>query len=412
MATTSPRSAAAKAPRVLVLVALTLAAPPWHSDACADDAALAVAGSEAANDAQIAAWIEQLDAPRFSVRQRAETQLQAAGTAALPAVSAAARDDSLERSSRAVRILLSWSETGPSHDRLAALEQLALATDTHPTESAFAADQFATVREAAALEALVELGAIHNVDQLAVINRRNAVLQVIIGPQWTGGDEGLKLLGDLRHIRTLSFHSAPISDQGLLTVASLTSVERMEIYQTPRPSAETIEALQAAHPECDLAVRSGAQLGIQGQADPGGQPNAAFVQAVFPDTAAARAGIRAGDLITEVGDTEIESFVALTEAIAAYQPGDTVEMTIKRQGELIRLPVTFDRWGENETFNQASLGNIERRIQVQGGGQVIINGNRRVFVPTPQQQAPPQPAAQPQQPANPPQQPEQQKPAR
>jgi len=58
-----------------------------------------------ADDAQIAGWIEQLDSPRFAVRQLAMERLTDEGAGAIPLLARAAADDRLEPAVRAIEIL-------------------------------------------------------------------------------------------------------------------------------------------------------------------------------------------------------------------------------------------------------------------------------------------------------------------
>ncbi|MBX3425136.1 MAG: PDZ domain-containing protein [Pirellulales bacterium] len=346
-----------------------------------------------AADADVAAWIEALDDERFAVRELAQSRLEALGPAALPTVAAAAKDPSLERATRAVRILLSWSKTGDPDKRLTILESLAAVADTHPSEASFAVEQLAAVREDAALAAIVELGGIANDQRGTAFGRGNqGPVQVVIGPKWTGGDEGLKHLVDVRRLQTLSFHSAPVGDDALLFAKQLPNLTRVEVYGTPH-SETTLAALRAARPGLDVAVRSsGAQLGIMG--DPN-QP-VAYVQQVGPDTAAERAGIRAGDVIAEINGEQVGNFEALTARIATFNPGESVQMKIIRAGQELELPVTFDRWGENENFTKHFSAQGGGSIQVnmngtiiRGNGRIIIQNNAGpIVVPPPQQPAP------------------------
>jgi S1-C subfamily serine protease len=51
------------------------------------------------------------------------------------------------------------------------------------------------------------------------------------------------------------------------------------------------------------------------------------VGAVYPGTPAARAGIAAGDTITELGSTRVRTPTELRNAVRAYSPGDRVQVT-------------------------------------------------------------------------------------
>lgn len=54
----------------------------------------------------------------------------------------------------------------------------------------------------------------------------------------------------------------------------------------------------------------------------------ALISEVFEDTPAEAAGLQPGDLIVEVEGDEISGFEGLVEALADYQPGDEVELTV------------------------------------------------------------------------------------
>lgn len=65
---------------------------------------------------------------------------------------------------------------------------------------------------------------------------------------------------------------------------------------------------------------------------------------VRPDTPAAAAGIRTGDLITGVGAYTLSGGAdQFRTAVAARRPGDTMQLTVRRDGEDVVLPVTFPR---------------------------------------------------------------------
>ena len=62
-------------------------------------------------------------------------------------------------------------------------------------------------------------------------------------------------------------------------------------------------------------------------------PAGAYVYEVTDDSAAAKAGIKQGDIITKLDKTTISSMNELLDRIQYYEAGETVEVTIKRSGE-------------------------------------------------------------------------------
>ena len=67
----------------------------------------------------------------------------------------------------------------------------------------------------------------------------------------------------------------------------------------------------------------------------------AIVETVEPGSGADTAGVRRGDIIVRLGDEPIENTGDLLGALRDYRPGDTVELTIVRDGEEQTLQVTL-----------------------------------------------------------------------
>ncbi|HET7734565.1 MAG TPA: trypsin-like peptidase domain-containing protein [Nocardioidaceae bacterium] len=68
----------------------------------------------------------------------------------------------------------------------------------------------------------------------------------------------------------------------------------------------------------------------------------AEIQAVEEGSAAAEAGIEAGDVVTKVGDDLITGSESLVATIRGLRPGDTVTVTVLRGGEEMQFDVVLD----------------------------------------------------------------------
>lgn len=88
-----------------------------------------------------------------------------------------------------------------------------------------------------------------------------------------------------------------------------------------------------------LAVEFGF-LGVQSQPSSGSQSGAQIVS-VSEGSPAAAAGIQEGDLITRVDDDAIQSNTDLAAAIRARQPGETVTITLQRNGQETTVQATL-----------------------------------------------------------------------
>jgi putative serine protease PepD len=62
---------------------------------------------------------------------------------------------------------------------------------------------------------------------------------------------------------------------------------------------------------------------------------------VNPDGPASKAGLRRGDVVTDVAGEPVADGIALIVAIRAHQPGDTIPFTVHRGGSQMRLRITL-----------------------------------------------------------------------
>jgi serine protease DegQ len=92
------------------------------------------------------------------------------------------------------------------------------------------------------------------------------------------------------------------------------------------------------------------QLGIKGTEMTGEMAKAfnvdvqrgAFVNEVLPGSAAAKAGIKSGDIITTLDDKAVESFAALRVKIGTTAPGKDVKVGLLREGKPMTVTVKLD----------------------------------------------------------------------
>ena len=73
-----------------------------------------------------------------------------------------------------------------------------------------------------------------------------------------------------------------------------------------------------------------------------GMPLGAYVGEVTSGTAADRAGLKAGDIITAIGDYTIEGYNDVKGALRRFSAGETAVLTVYRAGDEIHLNITFD----------------------------------------------------------------------
>lgn len=72
----------------------------------------------------------------------------------------------------------------------------------------------------------------------------------------------------------------------------------------------------------------------------GAQATGALVRSVMPAGPAARAGLRVGDVITAAADQAVRDPAQLTQLVERNGVGRSMELTVQRQGQTLRLQVT------------------------------------------------------------------------
>ena len=90
-----------------------------------------------------------------------------------------------------------------------------------------------------------------------------------------------------------------------------------------------------------------------------------FVYSTESGGAGERAGLQLGDVITKVNDTAITSMTDLSAAKKNYKAGDTVTLTVYRNGEYITLDLTFDE--QPQTTGEDTTTDNQQDNQQQGG---------------------------------------------
>lgn len=119
----------------------------------------------------------------------------------------------------------------------------------------------------------------------------------------------------------------PVNDvKGLVT-----SVLEDGQLRQPFLGVRYVTLTDAAASSFDLKVKRGAYL-APSQEGP----------SVLPDSPAAKAGLKEGDIITRVNGIELDENTNLSSALGRFQVGDKVTLTIRRGDQTVRLQVTLE----------------------------------------------------------------------
>jgi putative serine protease PepD len=97
---------------------------------------------------------------------------------------------------------------------------------------------------------------------------------------------------------------------------------------------QLVDTGSATHAQLGVSVQDSTEHGPAGV-------EGAVIAVVTPGGAAERAGLRTGDVVTDVGDRAVDSPDSLIAAIRSHRPGDEVTVTYRRGGTerdvLVRL---------------------------------------------------------------------------
>ena len=101
-------------------------------------------------------------------------------------------------------------------------------------------------------------------------------------------------------------------------------------------------AIDAIKPQL-TSLRGGgtatAYLGVSAEADPSG--TGAAVVVVSTGSPAEKAGLRVGDVVLSIDGVKVTDAGALTAAVEAHQPGDTVTIEYRRGSRHVKVPVVL-----------------------------------------------------------------------
>ena len=103
-----------------------------------------------------------------------------------------------------------------------------------------------------------------------------------------------------------------------------------------------------------------------------GWPAGVYVNSVESGSCAEAAGLKQGDIITKLGDTEVTSVSELSSAKNQFKAGESTTLTIYRSGEYLTVNITFDEQTASTTANSGTTDNSQNGY---GYGYGYGNGN-------------------------------------
>jgi hypothetical protein len=335
-------------------------------------------------------WLQQLDSDQFSRRQAATRQLNQFGQEAVGPLVEVAQTGKLELTQRAVGVLQRLAlDQSPDDDggAWAALTQLvAQGTGSASIGARAAIDEVRQERQTQAYTRLTAAGVQIGYREFVIHSRSISTEVVWIDKKWKGDTDVLRWLRWIKRIdhaliegeavrreviehvarmpdlRTVVMREATLHDDVFEPLAALSRIDELEfryirlslddadkiaslpirvslgLMGTGLP-VEGAQRLREALPGVNLVYKQGGFLGVVCNSfSPRCQ-----IDALKPGGAAANAGLQPGDVITQIDDAAIASFDDLQLQIGSHLPGDEVEITYDRFGEIGKVKLTLGR---------------------------------------------------------------------
>lgn len=92
---------------------------------------------------------------------------------------------------------------------------------------------------------------------------------------------------------------------------------------------------------------------VNAGAQEGGVSSGAYVTNVMSGLAAEKAGVKVGDIIVDLGGYSVDSVTSLTRMLRRFEPGQTVSLTVVRNGQKVYLAIPLgERPSEEASTNQ------------------------------------------------------------
>jgi hypothetical protein len=293
---------------------------------------------KAASAGDVAGWIKNLDDPRYRVREEATQRLLVTGAVALDPLLTAANSDRPEPADRAVWIMRRMARSRDSQLAVAALERL-VKLQNHPAIVAKADAELDERNLKACEERLTPLGAEMASELEPIEGIVMPVMVVRLGEKWRGKPDDLRLLVQLRQLQHYRIEGAAVDDSYVRLFVDKEKLDYLQLRDT-KVSPAVVDALKTKHADATIYVKNRARLGIAG----GNHPAGCVVVQLVAGSAAEKAGIRVGDIVTTIDGHAVPDFDRLTGRVGQHQPGDKIEIEILRNNERIKLtPVLGER---------------------------------------------------------------------
>ncbi len=355
-----------------------------------DRLTLPPSGGPPTREPSISYWVNQLGSDQFLRRELATRKLAKAGPEAIPAIVEVIRTGDLETVERAVKVMSEIALAQPPDEDGGAWGELnrlaSLASGVRAARSKAALAEVREHRDEQARTALTAAGIFVGTDEFIVLASSELRMMVQIDEKWRGDLTSLQWLRWLQGIefarvkgpavrREVLEKLVQIPDLGtlaivdgtvdrrtlepLLTMARIDSLEFHYVKLTPElcdlivampirvslnlmgtgVAVEKVDQMRAALPGLLIDHKQGGFLGVKCLAS----FDVCQISDVLAGSAAEAAGLIRGDVIVRIGDSEVNEFKDLQNAINQHLPGDEVQVMYRRGDQINSVTLQLRR---------------------------------------------------------------------
>ncbi len=335
-------------------------------------------------------WVGQLSSDHYLRRESAQQKLIRAGDEAVGPLENVLATADLETTELAIRALGEISMAQKPNDdsgAWAALDRISTKrAGSKANRAKIALEEVNSYRSETAIEAIRGAGVTIGVDEFVIqaISESNIILQ--INSSWRGdidvldwlrwvrkvqfariegpavNREVLKRLAKMPDLHSITLVDGTIDVETIKSLQAITSITALELRYThldekladaitelPLRSSlsmigtdlamSKVEAMREKLPGLKIEYKQGGYLGVGGS-DFG---NVCEINRVLFGSAADKAGLKVGDRIERIGDTEIKLFSDLQAKVSQHQEGDSLTIEYSRQGNKAKVTVVLGK---------------------------------------------------------------------
>ncbi|MGI9516846.1 MAG: PDZ domain-containing protein, partial [Pirellulaceae bacterium] len=164
---------------------------------------------------------------------------------------------------------------------------------------------------------------------------------VTIDDRFEGSVEALELLRLLPSLQQITISEREIDASLMEALRELPTTHQMTIANCRFDLEQMLVFMRARRDMTVTAAGHQAFLGVTLENSSGADGSVCIVSSVVDGTAAAEAGLQVGDVIEKFNGSAVFTFQELIVAIGSRQPGDTVQLDVIRDEELLDVEATL-----------------------------------------------------------------------